>query len=442
MIKKALKKILILLCCVCISQTCMTGIIYANELAGAGVDGLAPSLDGASEDSSKTVNISLLNTTSNLAKKAKELSSGETMSIVEKIKKQSAETDPPVIRALVKRLEEKKNSVYNNIAIAKIDGNFVNIRDKAGTDGKVLGKIYNNAAAKILKKVPGADGSSWYRIKSGTVTGYIKSEFFVTGDAAEKLATKVGYVNAKVNTSSLRLRKSPDLGSPTLTVLAKDEVYTVEERGTEFSKLSVDGEIEGYVHNDYIKIFVEYQEAISIEEEQAKLAEQARLRAEAEKAARLLAEEESREKAKKETKSTKSSSKKSTKESTKSKKSSKSKKRSAIVAEAKKYYGNLKYVLGGDSLETGTDCSGFVQQIYMMFGIDLPRVSDEQGQCGTKVSSSEMRPGDLVYYGGHIAIYIGDGEVIHCSSPKANPNTRISSWNYRSVISIRNVIGD
>ena len=107
-----------------------------------------------------------------------------------------------------------------------------------------------------------------------------------------------------------------------------------------------------------------------------------------------------------------------------------------------KYYGKLKYVLGGDSLETGTDCSGFVQQIYMKFGINLPRVSDRQGYCGKEVSASDMRPGDLVYYGGHIAIYIGDGEVIHCSSPKANPNTRISTWNYRSVISIRNVIGD
>lgn len=98
------------------------------------------------------------------------------------------------------------------------------------------------------------------------------------------------------------------------------------------------------------------------------------------------------------------------------------------------------YVWGGTSLTTGADCSGFVQAIFRTYGISLPRTSDEQGYSGTAVSSSDMRPGDIVYYGGHIAIYIGDGLVVHASSAKTG--VKISSWNYRTVLGIRNVIGD
>lgn len=114
--------------------------------------------------------------------------------------------------------------------------------------------------------------------------------------------------------------------------------------------------------------------------------------------------------------------------------------RDAIVSYAESFAGNLAYVWGGTSLTTGADCSGFVQAIFRTYGISLPRTSDEQGYSGTAVSSSDMRPGDIVYYGGHIAIYIGDGLVVHASSAKTG--VKISSWNYRTVLGIRNVIGD
>ena len=361
---------------------------------------------------------------------------------------------------------ETVDPFYTSLAISKITDGYVNIRSKANTDSDVVGKIYDHAAAQIIETVTADDGE-WYKISSGSVEGYIKAEYFVTGAEAQELATQVGYVYATIKPEALRLREEADLTSETITVLSRGETYTIEERGTEFSKISIDGEIEGYVHNDYIDISVEYDKAISIEEEQAKLAEAARLKAEAEAAAKKLAEEEeSREEAsrkaskskeaeeeskakKKETEAEETTKKKETTEEETEKKETKgwqdngsSSKRDAIVSEALQYYGVLPYVLGGDSLEEGTDCSGFIQQIYMKFGIYLPRVSDEQGYCGEEVSASEMRPGDIVYYGGHVSIYIGDGEVIHCSSPRANPNTRISTWNYRSVISIRNVIGD
>ena len=116
--------------------------------------------------------------------------------------------------------------------------------------------------------------------------------------------------------------------------------------------------------------------------------------------------------------------------------------RDAIVAEAMTYVGWLPYVWGGTSLETGADCSGFVQSIYKKFGIKLPRSSDDQGNAGKAVSSGDMRPGDIVHYEGHVAIYIGDGLVVHASGTSSVPNTKVSTWNYRTVLGIRNVLGD
>ncbi len=113
-------------------------------------------------------------------------------------------------------------------------------------------------------------------------------------------------------------------------------------------------------------------------------------------------------------------------------------KREDIVQFALSFVGKIPYVYGGDSLETGVDCSGFVQQVFKHFGVDLPRTSGEQGSTGESISFDEIRPGDLIYYGGHIAIYIGDGQVVHASNRKTG--IKVSIWNYRSVRSIRNVL--
>jgi len=113
--------------------------------------------------------------------------------------------------------------------------------------------------------------------------------------------------------------------------------------------------------------------------------------------------------------------------------------REAIVDYALSFVGKVPYVYGGTSLSSGVDCSGFVQQIYEHFGISLPRTSDSIGDTGDSVSSGEKRPGDIVYYGGHVAIYIGDDQVVHASNEETD--VRVSTWDYRDVSSIRNVIG-
>ncbi len=109
-----------------------------------------------------------------------------------------------------------------------------------------------------------------------------------------------------------------------------------------------------------------------------------------------------------------------------------------IAEYAQSFVGKLRYVYGGESLTSGADCSGFLQQIFKRYGIYLPRTSGEQASAGRKVSVSNLQAGDIIYYGGHVALYIGDGMVCHASSKKTG--VKISKYNYRDIITCRNVI--
>lgn len=451
----------------------------------------------------------------------------------------------PAVVAAEARMQEEAESPYKDIAISQVE-NYVNIRTEPNVEAEVVGKIYNNSSAQILDTVEMEDGE-WYKILSGSVEGYIKAEFFVTGEDAEAIAREVGYVTATINTETLRLRADADLGSSTLSLLSQGENYEVVSQEGNFTQILVDNDLYGYVSNDYIDEKVEFAEAISIEEERAKQEEEARKQREAEEAAERLrqeqeaaarAEEAAAESSRSDSGSSSSSSSSSSNSGSSSSSNdsqdssdrsdnssndntaddsydnsdssdnsgndsssddssnsssddsydnsdssdnssdsssddsssdssdssddssnsssddsyddssddsgsgseSSSSLRDAIVSYAESFAGNLAYVWGGTSLTTGADCSGFVQAIFRTYGISLPRTSDEQGYSGTAVSSSNMRPGDIVYYGGHIAIYIGDGLVVHASSAKTG--VKISNWNYRTVLGIRNVIGD
>lgn len=90
-----------------------------------------------------------------------------------------------------------KQSAYDNVAISHVS-NYVNIRSEANTSSSIVGKIYNNCAATILATVDG-EGGTWYQIQSGSVKGYIKSEYFITGAEAEKIAKNVGTVYVTVS---------------------------------------------------------------------------------------------------------------------------------------------------------------------------------------------------------------------------------------------------
>lgn len=108
-----------------------------------------------------------------------------------------------------------------------------------------------------------------------------------------------------------------------------------------------------------------------------------------------------------------------------------------IANYACKFIGN-PYVAGGTSLTNGADCSGFVMSVYKNFGINLPRSSYAQSTVGKGVSYSEARPGDVIYYGGHVGIYIGNGQIVHASTERTG--IKITSATYRSIIAVRRIV--
>ncbi len=116
-----------------------------------------------------------------------------------------------------------------------------------------------------------------------------------------------------------------------------------------------------------------------------------------------------------------------------------------LVEYAKTALGN-PYVWGGTSLTKGADCSGFVLSVYKKFGIKLSHSSSAQSKEGTKISASELQPGDLIFYANssgtinHVALYIGGGRVIHASSPSTG--IKISKYNYRTPVKYVSILQD
>ena len=391
--------------------------------------------------------------------------------------------------------QTKAASSYDNIAVSKVSGS-VNIRTEANTTSSVTGKIYNDCAATILDTVEG-EGGKWYKIQSGSVTGYIKSEYFVTGQKAETKAKEVGKTyGTVVDTTSLRLRESPDLTSKTLTLLSEGAQYSVVGQEGDFLKVSVDTDLEGYVFKDYMKTSVEFNKAVSVEEEKAKEEDEAKRKEEADKAIKELEAAKKAESKAAQTKAGTTASKKETaaaktettaapkaetqketaketeaaikviaanpekaedvtvaaptvkqetkaetiveaktetkpegpgtKKETSSSKSTESSSvetasRTALIAYAQQFLGN-PYVYGGTSLTKGADCSGFVMSVFSHFGISTGRSSRDQAARGKTIPVSEVKPGDLLFYASgsyinHVGIYVGNGKIIHSSTP-------------------------
>ena len=363
-------------------------------------------------------------------------------------KETTGETEA-VVRAMSK-------SIYDNIAISRVT-NYVNVRAQASTGSEVVGKIYNNCAATILDTVDG-EGGKWYHIQSGSVTGYIKAQYFVTGEEASKIAREVGTTYAKVtNTSTLRLRETPSLEGKTLDLLSADAEYEVIGEEGDFAKISVDNDLVGYVYKDYITTQVDFKQAVSVAEEQQQKAEEEKLKQEANAAIENL--EQVKKKAEEvsgalvvslaaETKApTTAAATKATTASgvgpgggpgtggtSSSGNEVTNATRSAVVAYAKQFLGN-PYVYGGTSLTNGADCSGFTMSVFAHFGISTGRSSRDQAAKGKEVAVSAVQPGDLLFYASgnyinHVALYIGNGQVIHASTAKSG--IKISPSNYRT----------
>ena len=321
--------------------------------------------------------------------------------------------DPQVDEKIV---EEMTPSEYDGICIAQVN-DYVNVRSMPSEEGEVLGKLYNESAGSVEEEVDG-----WFKITSGSVTGYVKKEYVVTGDDAETLAEEVGSRVATVDTETLRVRSEADGESSIMGLIGQDEELTVTDEKEGWVKVSIE-EGDGWVSTDYVQLRTDFVQAESKEEEEARLAkeeeakEEGRRRAQEVEAA-VAAENQENAPVVVGNGGGSSSG-------------------NAVVNYASQFVGN-PYVYGGSSLTNGTDCSGFVMSVYANFGVGLPHSSSAMRNCGYGVSLAEAQPGDIICYSGHVAIYCGNNTVVHASTP-ATGIIYTSPANYNNVICVRRI---
>lgn len=327
----------------------------------------------------------------------------------EKKESEKKENETPVVK-----------SEYADIAVAQVD-NYVNVRNAASEEGEVLGKLYDKSAATVE-----GEENGWYKITSGSVTGYVKKEFVVVGN--EELAKSVGTRYAKVNTETLKVRTEPSLESAVLGLVPGGDDLVVSEEVDGWVKVSME-EGEGYISTDYVTLTTEYVKAESKEEEEARLAK--------EEAERQAAEEAARKAQAAARSSSKSSSSSASSAPAKSYSAPSGAGGAAVANYACQFVGN-PYVYGGTSLTNGADCSGFVMSVYAAFGISLPHSSSGLRGVGYEVSQADMQPGDIVCYSGHVAIYVGNNTIVHASTA-ATGIKYTSPAAYRSIITVRRI---
>lgn len=334
------------------------------------------------------------------------------------------------------KIEDKQSKYFSDIAIAKVSGgkeDYVNVRKKPNVKSKRVGKIYNNCGARILETTK----NGWYKIVSGNCTGYIKSEFFVTGTKAETSAMDDGYVFATIKDSGIHVRESATTESGIVTNVYKNERHVIKKftKDGKWVKVKIEAGVSGWVSAEFIKVSINMDTAITNAEEKEQLRREKEQR-ERERQQQLQAQQQEQEQQQQQSSNNNSDSNNTnnntntnTNDTTTSKPnntqsygdSSSSGGASAVVAYAKQFLGN-PYVYGGSSLTNGTDCSGFTMSVYAHFGYSLNRSSYTQVYNGTSVSMSALKPGDLLFYkyGGstisHVAIYIGGGQIIHAST--------------------------
>ena len=313
--------------------------------------------------------------------------------------------------------EPTEEDIFRNLVIAQVN-DYVNVRSMPSEEGEIVGKLYDDSVGTYISEENG-----WYQITSGSVTGYVKGEYCVTGDPAVELAREVGTRIATVTTTTLKVRTEPSLEASVLGLIPIDEQLVVSEETEGWVKVDIEEGL-GWVSADYVELHTEFVEAESKEEEEKRLAKEAEERRRAREAAAASA-------------AAQAPSAPAATESTNYTVSGDSEMGRAVAEYALQFVGN-PYVWGGTSLTNGADCSGFVMSVYANFGVSLPHSSAADRKQGYAVDGLEnAQPGDLICYSGHVALYIGDGQIVHASSAKTG--IIVSNASYKKILAIRRI---
>lgn len=272
---------------------------------------------------------------------------------------------------------------YASTAVSLAE-DYVNVRSEPNEKSSPVGKLYSECVGTVI----GQEGD-WTKISSGSVEGYVRNDYLSIGNQ-EEIDNAVQY-HAKVTADALKLRSEMNTDC---------KVYSVARNGVKLDVLDDStyndgwiyikkGDTEAYVSSEYVDMVYEFDYAESKEEEYA----------------RRALESESRG--------------------------------MEVANYALQFVGN-PYVWGGTSLTRGADCSGFVMSVYAKFGIYLPHSSAADRNVGYGVKVSDMQPGDLVCYSGHVALCIGNGMIVHAASRRSG--IKVSSAYYRKILCVRRVL--
>lgn len=291
----------------------------------------------------------------------------------------------------ITKTNNSSSSTGNNAAVQTTPGTVtagpLNVRAAASMSGKVMGTVAAGTSVSII-----ATEGSWYKVNvkigGSEVTGYVSTAYVSTSanngpdNSSSNTDTTYTEVNETVwATAGVNIRKEASTSSASITVLAKGASITRTGVGSNGWSRVKYGTAVAYIKSEYLTTT---NPSPSVEGTTGQ----------------------------------------------------------AVVNYALQFEGN-PYVWGGNDLNTGVDCSGFTSQVYLHFGITLNRTADAQRANGIQVSVANAQPGDLFFYGSagyatHVGIYIGDGKIIHASSPSVG--IIISNANYKTPIQVNRLI--